>query len=132
MKYTAEDYKDALEGVLWQVGHRFSRKRGIYISSGALSDVEYGFKVMGWSDPRKVPLENACDIVGCFEWPSGQGPWDGLYVCLCPAHWSAARKGDPRPKVRQYRLKYERTRCPKCHVAELKKGRSVIPHTCQP
>ncbi len=127
---TNADLREALEGVLWQVGCRTSTKGAAYLSSCSLSALEYGFEVLGWPDPMRVPVENACDVVGCFEWPGDQGPWDGLYVCICSKHSAEKRTGKPRPKVRRHRLQFEATRCPKCHVAGYKKGRKITEHHC--
>ena len=48
-------YKDALEEMVWQFGHRGVKNNQPIIWTGGLSALESAFEALGWEDPHYLP-----------------------------------------------------------------------------
>ena len=69
-----DDYRDALEAMVWQFGVRTTRGKQRLIGAGGLSVLEDAFMLLGWDDPHVV-AEGGCEIAGCEEWATCAGPY---------------------------------------------------------
>lgn len=83
-----QEYKEALEDMVWQFAYRFDGKAKLppSLGTGGLSALEHAFSVLGWDDPKKCP-EGSCDLQGCQVWASNGNPLpNGDYWNLCTNH----------------------------------------------
>jgi hypothetical protein len=71
---TADDYREALEDMVFQFAYRSMRGTHRILHTGGLSALECAFSALGWDDPYVV-LDNACEIAGCNDWCSCVGPY---------------------------------------------------------
>ena len=67
--------QEALEDMVWQFAYRGTRGRSVYLGTGGLSAFEGAFMALGWEDPYRCGIENACEVFGCFEWHVAGTPW---------------------------------------------------------
>jgi hypothetical protein len=80
-----DDAKEAVQALLYQFAYDCP---GPVLTTDGLSALEYGFDIVGWSDPHPIP-GNRCDEPGCIErttcaWPSEKG-----YRRTCSKHMMA-------------------------------------------
>ncbi len=106
-----EDYKEALEDMVWQFAYRFEDGT---LRTGGLSALESAFQTLGWKDPYKIKDCNGviCDVDGCCGFVSCQGcAWrETGYWCLCSEHCAKAINGQPQPKMKRRALDREASR----------------------
>lgn len=115
-------YKEALEYMVWQFGHKGVKDKKSIIWTGGLSALEGAFEALGWDDPHYVEdydggicdVEGCagCDVEGCAGWVVAQGGmWrETGYWCLCSKHSQAHRDGKPQPKMKQRAIDREASR----------------------
>ena len=92
----SNDYKDALEDMVWQFAYRSDGKgrKPPVLFTGGLSALEHAFGVLDWPDPKPCP-DSSCDIKGCQKWPQAGVPFpNGDYLSLCSDHSAMHGIGD--------------------------------------
>lgn len=105
------NYKEALECMVWQFGYRGVVDGKPTIWSGGLSALKEAFDALGWDNPHFIPEEgNTCEVVGCLEELSAQTHWDGMYVCICSRHYIDSYSQKPRPLMKEWAYEREATR----------------------
>jgi predicted dithiol-disulfide oxidoreductase (DUF899 family) len=50
--------REALEGMVYQFGHEFTKEGKRYIGTMGLHDLEWAFHVLGWDEPHPYPEED--------------------------------------------------------------------------
>ena len=108
-------YRQALENMVFQFGHRGVKKGKPMIGSGCLSALEEAFEALGWDDPHFLPEEGyTCEVVGCMEADTCGTSWGNnkLYLRLCSKHSRQKYTGFPMPSIKQYALDREAKRDP--------------------
>ena len=113
--YIMDNYKEALEEMVWQFAHRSVGKGNKSILwSGGLSALERAFKALGWDNPKVIPDTDGliCDVKRCSGWVEAQGGmWaDTGYWCLCAEHSASCRRGNPQPQMKQRAMAREASR----------------------
>ena len=105
-KYEGDEYKDALEDMVYQFAYQWdgSGNRPPSLGTGGLSALEYAFRVLGWPDPCPQP-DSSCDIKRCQKWPQAGIPFqNGDYLNVCSEHSAEQRSGiDILAKKKPYR-----------------------------
>ena len=109
------EYKEALEHMVWQFAYRsIDKDNKSILWTGGLFALEGAFNALGWIDPHIVEDFDGgiCDVKGCSEWVEAQGGmWaDTGYWCLCRIHADVARKGEPQPQMKQRAIDREASR----------------------
>lgn len=107
---TVRAYREELQGLVWQFGHRTVFDGRLAITPGGLSALESAFEALGWDEQHFVGDEHACEIDGCQRWPVMGSKWDGLYMALCSEHGSMMTNGSAIPPVRQAAIDRAATR----------------------
>ena len=110
-----KEYKEALEGMVWQFAYRSVNKDNKSILwTGGTSALEYAFIALSWQDPHIVEDFDGgiCDVEGCAGWVVAQGGmWvETGYWCLCDKHSGASRRGQVQPKMKARAIKREASR----------------------
>lgn len=114
MSKEIENYKSALESMIYQFGYHGVKDGKPCIGTGGLSALEEAFAVLQWDDPQFIPeQENTCEIEGCMEEPTSGQRWNELYLLLCHNHSYMLRNNSERPPVKKYAIEREATRDPK-------------------
>jgi len=107
-------YKEALEDMVWQFGHKDVEDKKSIIWTGGLSALEQAFKALSWDDPHYVEDYDGgiCDVDGCAGWVVAQGGmWQETgYWCLCGKHSQSYRDGKPKPRMKQRAIDREASR----------------------
>ena len=93
----SNEYKDALEDMVWQFGYKADGKgrRPASLFTGGLSALEHAFDVLGWLDPKPCP-EGECVVKGCHNWATcgtPKGAKNGQYMSCCGTHYRLADLG---------------------------------------
>lgn len=108
-------YKEALEDMVFQFGHRGVKNKKPMIWTGGLSALEEAFEVLGWDNPHYLPEQGyTCEVVGCMEADTCGTHWgdNKLYLRLCSKHYRQSYSGVPMPPIKQYALDREVKRNP--------------------
>ncbi len=93
---SAEDYRESLEGMVWQFAYRGQTKAGApTLWTGGLSALELAFETLGWPDPKPFP-EYQCGTSGCdeFAFNTERCPWrPGITKSVCmTCYWDMQLK----------------------------------------
>ena len=106
-------YKEALESMVFQFGHRGTSDNKPMIWTGGLSTLEEAFDVLGWDDPHFLPEEGyTCEIKGCINANTCGSTWGGYYLRLCSDHYRESNSGKRCPAIKQYAIDRESKRDP--------------------
>lgn len=81
-----DQLREAVADLLHQFSYPIVTKDGPAFSTGGLSALEMGFKVLGWTDPHQVP-ELKCDEPGCLDHAVSGVPTEAGYRRLCTDHF---------------------------------------------
>jgi len=96
------NYKAALEDMVWQFAYRGVKNGKSVLYTAGLSALELAFEALGWSDPKYFEdMDGAiCDVEGCAGWVTSGGiNWrETGYWCLCHEHGFSK---EPQPKMKQ-------------------------------
>jgi hypothetical protein len=104
-------YKEALEIMVWQFGHRVVSSGRLAIICGGLSALEEAFDALGWDSPHYINEPSMeCDVKGCHNWRGAQIEWDGFYSCICDEHFKDYCAKKPRPLMKQAAITREASR----------------------
>lgn len=99
------EYKDALEDMVWQFAYNGKKNGRLTIHSGGLSALERAFSVLGWEDPKFVP-ESECEVQGCHEYANcgmtaeTTGDPTGAYRRICGDHYQKCPIPDAKYKTK--------------------------------
>ena len=108
-----DKYREALESMVFQFGHRGTKNGKPTLYTGGLSALEEAFEVLGWTDPHYLPEEGyTCEIEGCIEPNSCGVTWGGYYLQLCSKHYRDSTRCFPCPKIKVYAIEREKKRDP--------------------
>ena len=93
-----DDYKNALEDMVWQFAYKSNGKgrRPASLFTGGLSALEHAFGVLGYKDPQPAP-EGECIVKGCRNWATcgtPKGAKNGQYLSCCGIHMRMADLGE--------------------------------------
>ena len=118
------EYKEALEDMVWQFAHRGTKGGKSILWTGGQSALEHAFGVLDYHDPKFIDDIDGCicDVEDCPEWVEAQGGmWANTgYWCLCRIHSDAYRKGKPQPGMKQRAIDREASRNPETGCLPIK------------
>jgi len=117
-------YREALEDMVFQFGHRGVKNKKPMIWTGGLSALESAFEVLGWDDPHYLPEEGyTCEVVGCMEPDTAGTHWgdNKLYLRLCHKHFTDSISGKPMPEIKKWALEREAKRDPNTRILPLER-----------
>ena len=77
--------KETIEDLLIQFAYRGLKDGRLVLTTGGLSALENGFRVLGWANPHPIP-EYECDHDGCHKEATCGTPTKDGYKRLCSNH----------------------------------------------
>lgn len=90
-----DEYKDALEDMVWQFAYKSVINGVPHLHAGGLSALEGAFTSLEWPNPKPCP-EGKCDMVGCNEWATcgtnTPKTYTKQYYNCCGKHWSQIQR----------------------------------------
>jgi len=109
----ATEWREALEGMVFQFAYRGMKGDQRILHCGGLSALEQAFTALGWADPHVV-ADCGCEIIGCNNWSTCVGAYPRSrakigtpvnmigFGYLCYDHyatWNGPKAGDPPPDL---------------------------------
>jgi hypothetical protein len=112
-----DKYREALESMVFQFGHRGTKNGKPTLYTGGLSALEQAFEALGWDEPYYLPEEGyTCEVEGCMEIDVCGYHWGVFYLRLCAKHFRDAKMELPCPKIKIYAIERENKRDPVTHI----------------
>ena len=111
---TTDEYREALEDMVWQFAYHGTKNKKPMLHSGGLSALELAFDTLEWNDPHILEDSDgvSCDVENCYEPISGSGcSWrETGYWCCCLEHNKLARQNEPCPIMKKRAIERESRR----------------------
>lgn len=81
------DEREAIEDLIMQFGYRTKKGGRLAVTTGGLSALEEGFRILGWDDPHPI-TDLECERDGCHDEATCGTPTPDGYKRLCYHHYS--------------------------------------------